>query len=412
MPNVRYYLKDKNKSNTLILLFFKYKNKRLVISTEQKINPGFWDYKKQRAKKLKAFPSYMDINAALNDLEKKTESAYNSFLLSGIIPDPAQLKSEIKSNFAPAPKAQLTLFQFIESFITEREQNPKFTKGTIKNYRKYYRILKTYAEVKNKMLSFDNLDKTFFSDYQNYLFVEKQLSNNYARKIINSIKIFLNEAGEKGIKVNPAYKSRRVNLPIDPVENIYLTVAELKKLYSLDLSRFPKLDKIRDKFLIGAFTGLRFSDFSQLERANFRQRSGAWFIKIESKKTGTPLTIPVHPIVLSIMEKYNWMLMVPISNQKFNDYLKDVCLIAGFVQDVKIYFSAGGTRQSKTVKKFRLIKTHTARRSFATNALIAGISETLIMQILGIKKRETLAKYIKISNEETALLLSQNDFFK
>ena len=88
----------------------------------------------------------------------------------------------------------------------------------------------------------------------------------------------------------------------------------------MDLSGNPSLDRVRDLFLVGCYTGLRFSDFSRLTPKNIADG----FIEIEQSKTGDSVVIPVHSVIKKIIKKYNG-LPPTISNQKFNTYLKDIC---------------------------------------------------------------------------------------
>lgn len=72
----------------------------------------------------------------------------------------------------------------------------------------------------------------------------------------------------------------------------------------------------------------------------------------------------------------------------------------------------GGMRQTRVLEKWQLITTHTARRSFATNAFLAGVPTISIMKITGHKSELVFMHYIKISSEQNALLMLEHDHFK
>jgi integrase len=102
----------------------------------------------------------------------------------------------------------------------------------------------------------------------------------------------------------------------------------------------------------------------------------------------------------------------PLFEQKLNDQIKDVARIAGIDQDILVTRNAGGKIVEKTYKKYERISSHTARRSFATNAYKAGIPTIAIMKVTGHKRESTFLRYIRISEKENTEMLKQSDFFK
>lgn len=425
MSKVRFYLKDPN-ANKLetprgynedyqIFLNFSFNGKRLRYYTGERINPKFWNKDEQRARKSRQFPEYPDLNAKLDKLASETKTIYRRFQNEGKVPSIAQLKSELDLFVHRGIKpGETSLFGFIEQFINERSGLPRFSPNTIITYRTVYNHLKTFSTQKRRSLDFEDIDLDFFQDFQEYLFSSSnQFSQNTGSKYVAILKTMLHEATERGINKNRAYQSRRFSVSRVEVENIYLTKEELIKIYRLKLEEYlPRLDKVRDLFLIGAFTGLRFSDFTNIKPENIKRMEGVEVIQITTKKTGEQVFVPVHPIVKTILEKYEGEIPKPLSNQKMNVYLKELAELAEINEDVIITKNKGGKRYDKKFKKFEMVTTHTARRSFATNAFKAGIPAISIMKITGHRTEKSFMKYIKISKEENALLISQNDFFK
>jgi integrase len=122
---------------------------------------------------------------------------------------------------------------------------------------------------------------------------------------------------------------------------------------------------------------------------------GDQYISIQTQKTGETVIIPCNPIVKQIFAKHGGKLPRPISNQKFNDYIKEVCREAGLTETGRL---------TKTPQKplFDCISAHTARRSFATNMYLSGFPPIEIMKITGHRSEKTFLKYIRITKEETA----------
>lgn len=415
MSKVRFYLKAPDATGeSLISLYFSYNKKRLVYSTGDKIPPKFWSEESQRAIKSKQFPQYPDLNARLDNLAHETLSIYRRFLNDGKVPSIAQFKSELDA-FAlrGAVAGETSLFGFIDQFIKERAALPKFSKSTIKVYQRTLKHLQTFSKKNHRQLDFQDIDLDFFYDFQKYLYSPPvSYAQNTAQKIVKTIKTILNEATDRGINKNLAYQSRRFSITQRKSDSIYLNIDELLKIYRLNLSYSPRLDNVRDLFLIGANTGLRFSDFTNIKPENITTVDGVEVIKITTQKTGEPVTVPIHPMVKAILDKYNGEIPKPLSNQKMNDYLKEVAQLAELNETVILTKDRGGKLFTRQYRKWELVTTHTARRSFATNAFKAKVPPISIMLITGHRTETAFLDYIKISKDENAVILSEDAFFK
>ncbi len=162
-------------------------------------------------------------------------------------------------------------------------------------------------------------------------------------------------------------------------------------------------------FIIACYSGLRFSDLRTLKSENIID--GSNFIKIKTEKTGEFVIIPMHRYVREIYLKYNHGLPAIMSNQKMNDYLKEIGEKAKLQEMIKIGITKGGKIEHETYKKFQLISSHTARRSFATNAYLKNVPSISIMKITGHQTEKVFMKYIRISQEENATKLREHPFF-
>ncbi|MPN21796.1 hypothetical protein SDC9_169177 [bioreactor metagenome] len=171
-----------------------------------------------------------------------------------------------------------------------------------------------------------------------------------------------------------------------------------------------KLDKVRDLFIIGCYTGLRFSDLNQISPDNFINNNTQ--IKVKTEKTGEFVVIPLHKTVKEIVQKYDNSIPDVISNQKMNEYLKEVAKLAELNDRITISSTKGGTKQTEVFEKWELVTVHTARRSFATNMYLLDIPTISIMKITGHRTEKAFLLYIKISQEENANKLLNHPFFK
>jgi integrase len=260
-------------------------------------------------------------------------------------------------------------------------------------------------------LTFDNINLEFYEQFKDYILNEKKLLNNTFGKQIRTLKSFLNLATEKGINTNAGYKSRLFKSPQENIDHIYLTSDELDAIYKKDLKGKMYLDRVRDLFLIGCHTGLRFSDFTLLKKENLEETKTGFVLNVKTNKTGERVIIPLKPVVKAIWDKYEGSLPRAISNQKMNEYLKELGEEAEISKKVIIKKTSGKVIRETTCPKFKLISTHTARRSFATNAFLSGIPPISIMKFTGHQTESSFMKYIKISQEKNAELLSSHPFF-
>jgi integrase len=180
-----------------------------------------------------------------------------------------------------------------------------------------------------------------------------------------------------------------------PTLYVYLTTDEIQTLYEFPID-IPEKRRVRDIFVLNCFTGLRHSDWSKVSFENIHNGN----LYIRTQKTDEPVIIPVKPLVIEILNKYGNNLGV-ISLQKTNEAIRFIGQLA-YSKKIK----------SENINKWIEIRTHTARRSFATNAYLSGIPIRDIMQITGHRTTESFLKYIKVTKLETAEKLKDHPFFQ
>jgi integrase len=134
-------------------------------------------------------------------------------------------------------------------------------------------------------------------------------------------------------------------------------------------------------------------------------------VKIRTQKTGETVVTPLKGYVKEIIKKYGGIPPQAISNQKMNNYLKELGQLGEIEEPILISATKGGVRQTETFKKWELITTHTARRSFVTNAYLQNVPTISIMKITGHRTEKSFLKYIKISQEDNANKLVNHPFF-
>ena len=409
MPlKIRFFVRtSKMKTDNDLNIRVRVKNgTRLDITAQSgfQVNPKFWNSEKGIYRQRIELKDYEERMRKLVDLTQTIETSY--FDLPNKENCNAEwLKKEIDKFHNPGKYQEdngSSLFDFIQAFIFNSDKRINPNTGNVVSYkmrREYavtFQYLQEYAAL-NGEPGFDDIDMNFYNSFSSFL-RNKGLAVNTIGKKIQTLKIFLNAATEEGINKNLKYKSRNFKTVEEEVDNIYLSKEEIRQFYNYDFSDKPRLEKVRDLFIVGCWTGLRFSDLKQVNQDNIHGK----ILRIRQSKTGKIVNIPIHIQVWNVLEKYDMKLPNLISNQRFNDYLKEAAELAGidgtFIKTETRY----GKKEQTKYRKYELIGTHTARRSFCTNAYKDNIPTLDIMAISGHKTEKAFLRYIKIDGEEHA----------
>ena len=222
----------------------------------------------------------------------------------------------------------------------------------------------------------------------------------------------LNAAKREGFEIGDAYKSLKGKC--NDTDAIYLTEEEIRKIYQLDIPALimageidakSTIEKSRDLFIVACWTGLRRSDINQLNKALFNIENKT--ITITAEKTKHQITIPMHPMVLNIYNKYNGVFPKLCDKGKVIAHLRQCGRLAGIDDEVRLVENRGGVASTLLYKKYQLVGMHTGRRSFATNMYKRGFPTIGIMKLTGHTTESNFLKYIKVSPEENALMMAE-----
>lgn len=418
MATIKFYLKDKSEITTSLFMRVNYGAFEIIDGKKryrpmkyyitETIEPKHWDIKEGRAFKRKSFPQYPEFNTRLENIENDVQNIIRRLQNDDIQLNEDTLRAEIDKLFNKDPieptDKPIELMEFISKFIEESNR----AESTKKSYRRVETDLQEYQRKKKVVLTFDKIDVDF---HNNLIAFYKGKGKGYAPNTIGTrikvLKTFMNEAYERNLHTNTDFKKRMFSKPSEETKAIYLNTKELTMLYKLDLSKNKSLDNVRDWFLIGAYTGFRFSDLKRLTNENLQGET----IEMRTQKTDKSVTIPLHPIIKEIMKKHNNELPKFISEQKFNEYIKDVAKLAKINESILIEETKGALKTKRQEPKYNLVSAHTARRSFATNAFLAGVPPIQIMKMTGHKTEVAFLKYIKVDEKENAKILQMHPFF-
>lgn len=290
--------------------------------------------------------------------------------------------------------------EFIREYIGRSHRND--------GYKRIYNCLVNHIDAYSKYLDQDIYTSSFseesLEEFVYYLQEHRNLMSSTVKGMIERTKSMLQKAFYAGHHVNMTFKGFIYR--DEEITTVFLSMTEITRIYYHTLKK-KNHDIVRDYFVIGCLSALRYSDYSRLGPENFVDRN----IAIKTKKTKKPVVVPMHPFVREILNKYDGILPKAFSIQYFNKTIKEVCREVG-ITDLVAYERHKGLNMISVVKqKCDLISSHTARRSAATNMFLAGISTLRIMKITGHNSEQIFMRYIRVSNEENALTLSAHQFF-
>ncbi|MBV9963129.1 MAG: site-specific integrase [Parafilimonas sp.] len=415
IPEPKFYLKDvRSEQPTLIYLQVKYTHEgqqRLMLSVGDKVHPNEWDYAKHRAIVTKKTQYNADVNLWLEKVCGTYRAVFRNFIIDGIIPTAAMIKEKMEvvlnlNSYIPVKKEiRVTFFSFIQKFIEESESF-KAT-NTRKSYTSTYNRLKEYASFCNKEFSFEDINLEWRAGFIKFLQTLGAAKNTEGKHIKN-IKVFLNEATERGINKSLAFKSKSFSKPTEEVFKIFLTQDEITKIANLDLSDDHKKDITRDYFIIACLTSLRYSDFIRIRPEHIKGE----YLQMITAKTNQEIVIPISPIVRSIFEKYNFRMPKAEVNQIFNKYLKEIGKQAELNENVHVTKTVAGVKRTFIKPKWQYLSSHVGKRSLISNCILEGINTNSIMMISGHKSLKVFQSYNKLSQQQNAQALSNNAFFK
>ncbi|MGV6832655.1 MAG: tyrosine-type recombinase/integrase [bacterium] len=412
MATFKYIIRKNKKSvnrdgTTIIFLRYTHRGTTAYFSSKKKIPIKYWNSNNQTV--IRSYKGHSTLNMYLSKFRQKIEDLVNMCMYEGSEPfaDVIRNRYDGEKNSTKGKqqkrRKQLNFEQFIKQFIEES----KLTKqpSTIKSYNDFNHILNIYKKSRRiKNLTWESFTMYWYYDFMEFYVKERGTSNNTFGKMIKTLKTVLNAATDQGHNNNTEFRNKKFKVYQEEGDHIYLSVDEIAQLLSLDLIEDIKLERVRDIFVVGCYTGLRFSDFKQLSQQNIANDR----LQIRTQKTGQLVVIPLHPIVKQILEKYDNNIPRTYCNSVTNRQLKRLGQLAGFNQTIVKTRTYGIQKEETVYQKWELLTTHCARRSFATNLFKQGFPSINIMKITGHKSEKSFMRYIRINEEEIASMLEKH----
>lgn len=410
----RSYKGEKIKENLQIRMRVSYNSQRLEFLTGYSIDVDDWDAKTQRVKKNrfnKKKESYSDINSYLNKASYEIDESFKEFEVLDIIPS----KDELEEAFLKRMKGKTSdkklrqrsnFWEAMTQFIITESKKNSWQYSTEQKFRALQSHISAYKQTPR----FEDFNNIGLTNFISILIEHEGLTNSTALKQLSYLKWFLNWAAKNKYHSVLDFRDYKPHLSTTPKKVIFLSIEEIKQLLATPIpSSKQYLERVRDVFVFCCFTGLRHSDVYGLKRSDVKDDC----IEVTTKKTADSLTIELNDVSRHILQKYkdemfpNNKALPVISNQKMNEYLKELCQLAGFNEEIRETSYHGNRRIDVVLPKYELIRTHAGRRSFICNALAAGIPVNVVMKWTGHSDYKVMKPYIDVADKIKAIEMNK-----
>ncbi len=334
----------------------------------------------------------VDLLNHYNDTHNKTE--INTQWLKDFINPPQQV-AEITNKLIP----------FIDYYNESKAKDIK--SGTLKRNKSTRNLILKFQTHSKSEFIIKDIDTNFIMKFEQYC-IKESYSLNYVARAVKYLKTICFNA-----RVNDIEISSKVDLikpKMEKVDKIYLTSEELEIIANKTFDT-DSLNNARDWLIISCETGQRVSDFMRFTKDWIRIENKKSLIEFTQIKTDKIMTVPLSKKVLAILKNRKGNFPYPISDQKYNDYIKDVCKIAEINEKVKgsiieVNKDKVKRKKSGTYEKWELVSSHIGRRSFATNNY-GKIPTSLLISATGHSTEKMFLEYIGKSDTQKALQLAE-----
>jgi site-specific recombinase XerD len=334
-------------------------------------------------------------NKSLKHLKERILDIYLSGKQEGLIVDAIYIRDILK----PTIKARTGSDEFWEVWdYYLQDKKDHFTEGT----KKKFKTLKTHFQEYEKSIEtpwkFQTITESKLENLQSY-FIDLGFQNDTTAKYIEGLKMFLNWSIKNKYSNNLEYKNFS---PIRGKQTLRVALSkdEMQAIRNADLKGKGYLENARKLFILSTLTGLRYSDYSRVKAEHLKNDEGGKILQIRMQKTGDIVDLPLNSEGEAIIQELIAGTVHPISNQKMNDFVKELCQMAEINDPFEIQQFKGKLVISSVKPKYELVSTHTGRRTFATNLLLEGVLAETVMKFTGHRDMVSFSKYINIPKKK------------
>ena len=381
-------------------------NKQRVTMLVQNVSVTDINFSKAKSRFKSSATNSSEYNEVLDKYANAIRKVNASIIGLDYAPSKDEFKQLVNKEINGTDSNVKNFRSFLDYFIDNSKN--KINPSTLRQYKS---SIKTFIEFENHIgleLQFSSFNMELYDSLIDYYYNVRKNSNNTIGNRIKHLKAILNYAYKRDYIKNRLFDSYAK--PSSQTDDIYLTFDEYTLIEAVELDN-KRDDIVRDLFLVGCESGLRFEDYSNLRRDNFKDD----LLTVITLKTKQRVTIPISPILKRILKKYGSSFPTFKGNSSFNIKIKEVCKKAGIDAKTTLKKDINGTMVDVSKPKYEWVSSHTARRSFATNYYMETDAQIYdIMSITGHKTEKQFLNYIKKNPKEPikSFVLAMNKRFK
>jgi len=391
MASIHYYLKRPQAEKTSIICILEDGRDYMI-----KLYPGISIKSKHWSKKnknvLSADPRAAKINQYLQDYSTKVFGIYLDAKIDNIQPD----INYFKRRLAADPVETSTFWQLWENYLKSKEG--AFKKSTHAKIGSLKIHLEKFEKEIGEPLALDRITIQLMEDFQNFLYHKQDLNTGTTQRYIKLFKMFLNWCVKRRYTDNMDYRNFTPIHQPDGLK-VIMTDEDIRKIKKADLKDKNHLKNVRSLFFLACNCGLRFSDFSRISKEHLKKTDHGYTLDIRQEKTEDYVSIPLTRESLKTVKDIISGKIHIITNQKMNVYVKDLCEAAGINESFEVHKYKGKEKETQSIPKYKLITTHTGRRTFATRLLARGVPAEVVMKFTGHKDYRSFLAYVNIPKE-------------
>ena len=285
------------------------------------------------------------------------------------------------------------------------------TESTPNAYKQYFTLKKQLAKLEESFgitLMPEQVTDIFWSHFISFLINESHLALSSIRTICAQLKSILAWASRYSCRVAPSFDKYKV--PSYKRTQIALTPDEVSHIAHFDISTIDRrpqhlrtLELVRDTFVLACSLGQRYSDIIRIEPENFDRN----IFSITQQKTGNRARVDIDKMAIDkatvyrLLQKYNYKCPTTTDTTNFDKYIHELTKYIGgeFLEQIRYERKVNGIVETKYIEKWRLISSHTGRRTFATVNVLRGYSEAEIRRATGHTSSSSFEKYICYGDE-------------
>lgn len=416
MASINFRTRGKDKPNASIYITFRNgRNCTLEINSGVTVPNSDW-IAKGKTRNIAAFTNKLEVQKKLDALHTAVSSELNNTAdysknwLQGIVNKFHGIADEVTQT---EPTLAAMVAQYVD-YITHKAGETR-AQGTTKTYKLTQMRIEKFDAHKGHTTKVSEAGVLFKGEFIQWARdIEKYNPATYL-KTAKQIKTVIRYAQRIGLTIDETLlKDTESTEPTrsrtERRRPLYLNAAEIDRLMTFTGPDY--LENARDWLVVSCWTGCRVSDLMHLTADNIHITiRGDRAIRYTQQKTGDRINAPFHPHVEQITARHGGGFPRPISHQRYNDYIKELCKMVGMTAIIE-----GAKRDPKTNRKkvgkypkHELVTSHIGRRSFATNHY-GQLPTEIIMLVTGHDTVKQFLDYVGADPEEHVTLI--NAFYR